>query len=78
MRERAVRVVQEYLRKYPSLWTAIETIVPQITCVAQTLNEWVKRAEDYTGLGDSITTSETQRVKKLERKVKAKRRATEN
>ena len=61
----------------PSLWAAIESISPKIGCVPQTLNEWVKRVEVDTGLRDSITTAEAQRVKELERENKELRRANE-
>ena len=43
VRERAVRLVQEHRGDYPSLWAAIESIVPKIGCVPQTLDEWVRR-----------------------------------
>ena len=39
VRERAVRLVLEHRREYPSLWAAIESIAPKIGCVPQTLNE---------------------------------------
>lgn len=37
VRERAVRMVQEQLGEYPSLWAAIESIAPKIGCVPQTI-----------------------------------------
>ena len=37
VRERAVRMVQEHLGKYPSLWAAVESIAPKIGCVPKTL-----------------------------------------
>ena len=77
VRERAVRIVQEHRGEYPSLWAAIESIAPKIGCVAQTLNEWVKRDEVDTGARVGITTSEHERVKALEREVKELRRANE-
>jgi transposase len=40
VRERAVRLVQEHRGEYPSLWSAVESIVPKIGCVPQTLLEW--------------------------------------
>ena len=43
VRERTVRMVQDYRREYLSLWAAIESIASKIGCVPQTLNEWVKR-----------------------------------
>ncbi|PVY55986.1 transposase [Simplicispira sp. 125] len=77
VRERAVRMVQEQRGVYPSLWAAIESIAPKIGCVPQTLHEWVKRVEVDTGVREGVTTSETQRVKDLEREVKELRRANE-
>jgi transposase len=77
VRERAVRMVQEHRGEYPSLWAAIESIAPKIGCVPQTLSEWVKRADVDAGLRAGVTTSETQRVKELEREVRELRKANE-
>jgi transposase len=40
MRERAVRLVREHRGEYPSPWSTVESIVPKIGCVPQTLLEW--------------------------------------
>ena len=77
VRERAVRMVQEHRGEYPSLWAAVESIAPKIGCVAQTLLEWVKRAEIDAGARPGTTTTEMQRVKELERENKELRRANE-
>jgi transposase len=77
VRERAVRMVQEHRGEYPSLWAAIESIAPKIGCVPQALSEWVKRADVDAGLRAGVTTSETQRVKELEREVRELRKANE-
>ena len=77
VRERAVRMVQEHRGEYPSLWAAIESIAPKIGCVAQTLNEWVKRNEIDTGARAGVTTTDQQRLKELERENKELRRANE-
>ena len=77
VRERAVRLVQEHLGEYPSLWAAVESIAPKIGCVPQTLLEWVKRAEVDAGARPGTTTAEAQRIKELERENKALRRANE-
>lgn len=77
VRERAVRMVLENLKDYPSEWAAIESIAPKIGCVPQTLHEWIKRAEVDAGKREGVTTSEAQRVKDLEREVKELRRANE-
>jgi transposase-like protein len=77
VRERAVRMVQEHRGEYPSLWAAIESIAPKIGRVPQTLNEWVKRDEIDTGARAGVTTTDLQRLKKLERENKELRKANE-
>jgi transposase-like protein len=77
VRERAVRMVQEHREEYASLWAAVESIAPKIGCVAQTLLEWVKRAEVDSGQREGLTTSERERLKTLERENKELRRANE-
>lgn len=77
VRKRAVRMVQEHRSDYPSLWTAVQSIVPKIGCTAETLQEWVKRVAVDAGQRVGITTSETQRIKDLEREVKELRSANE-
>lgn len=41
--------MQEHRGEYSSLWAAVESIVPKIGCVPQTLLECVKRAEFNIG-----------------------------
>ncbi len=77
VRERAVRLVQEHRGEYLSLWAAVESIAPKIGCVPQTLLDWVKREEVDGGQRDSLTTSERDRLKQLERENKELRRANE-
>lgn len=77
VRERAVRMVQEHRGEYPSLWAAVESIAPKIGCVAQTLLDWVKQAEIDAGARPGVSSTETQRIKDLEREVKELRRANE-
>ncbi len=77
VRERAVRMVQEHRGEYPSLWAAIESIAPKIGCVAQTLHDWVKRAEIDSGAREGVTTAEREQLKALERENKELRRANE-
>ena len=77
VRERAVRLVQEYRGEYPSLWAAIDSIAPKIGCVPQTLNEWVRRHEVNAGIRDGVSSDERERIKALEREVKELRRANE-
>lgn len=77
VRERAVRLVQEARKDYPSLWAAIESIAPKIGCATQTLHDWVKKHEIDTGMRDGITTTERERIKALEQENKELRQANE-
>lgn len=77
VRERAVRMVLEHRGEYPSLWATIESISPKIGCVAQTLNEWVRKHEVDAGTRAGLTSDERERIKALERENKELRRANE-
>jgi len=77
VRERAVRMVLEHRGEYPSLWATIESIAPKIGCVAQTLNEWVRKHEVDAGARPGVTSDERERIKALERENKELRRANE-
>ena len=67
VRERAVWMVHEHRGEYPSLWAAIDLIAPNIACLPQTLNQWVRRHEVYTGNLHGVTTDERELVKPLDR-----------
>ena len=63
VRERTVRMVQEHRKDYASLWAAIESIAPKIGCVPQTLHEWVRKHQIDSGMRDSVTSAERDRIK---------------
>jgi transposase-like protein len=44
VRERAVRML-DHEAQHPSRWAAILSIAAKIGCTAQTLNEWMRKAE---------------------------------
>ena len=56
VRERAVRMVIDHERDYPSRWAAVVSIAEKIGCVPQTLHEWVKKAEVDSGKRAGVPT----------------------
>ncbi len=77
VRERAVRMVFDHESDYESQWKAIRSIADKIGCSAETLRNWVRRAETDTGRRPGLTTEERERLKALERENRELRRANE-
>jgi transposase len=77
IRERAVRLVFEHERDYPSQWAAIRSIAEKSGMTAETLRKWVRAAERDEGRRPGLTTDERERMRDLEKEVKELRRANE-
>ena len=77
VRERAVRMVFEHQREYPSQWQAVVSISAKIGCTAETLRKWLRRAEVDTGRRAGVTSDERAKIKELERENRELRRANE-
>jgi transposase len=77
VRERAVRLVFEHEREYPSQWSAITSIATKLGMTPETLRTWVRRAETDEGLRPGLTSSEREQLKALQRENRELRRANE-
>jgi len=77
LRERAVRMVFEHQHEYASQWAAIVSIAAKVGPSAETLRNWVRRAEVDDGLRPGVSSGERERLKELERENRELRRANE-
>ena len=77
VRERAVRMVVEHRGEHASQWAAIVSIAAKIGCTAQTLLEWVKKAEVDSGKRAGVPTDTAEKLKALERENRELRQANE-
>jgi transposase len=77
LRERAVRMVAEHRRDYPSEWATIRSIAEKFGMKTETLRLWVRRAQIDTGQRPGTTSEQHERIQQLERENRELRRANE-
>jgi transposase-like protein len=70
-------MVLDHASEHPSRWAAVSSIAAKIGCTAQTLNEWVKKAEVDSGVRAGLPTEVAERLKALERENRELRQANE-
>jgi transposase len=77
VRERAVRLVMEQQAEHGSQWAAMSSIASKIGCTPESLRKWVRQAERDAGKRSGLSSSETERLKDLERENRELKRANE-
>ncbi|MQW87292.1 IS3 family transposase [Sinorhizobium saheli] len=77
VRARAVRMVLDHEGEHSSRWAAVSSIAAKIGCTAQTLNEWVKKAEVDNGSRPGLPSDVAEKMKALERENRELRQANE-
>ncbi len=78
LRERAVRLVGEVRAEHASEWAAVESVATKLGIgSAQTLHNWVRRAQVDAGVRPGVTSEESAENRKLRSENRELRRANE-
>ena len=74
IRERAVQLLIESEKDYPSNWAAITAIAPKIGCTPETLRAWHQKHLDQQNPIKVQQISDQEKMKQMEREIKELKR----
>ena len=77
VKTRAVKLLIESQKDYPSLWAAIQAIAPKFGCTPETLRSWHRKYLDNQNPTFVEQQNDKERIKQLEREIKELKRANE-
>jgi len=74
-KQRAIRLVLDHLDEYPNLTSACEAVSARLGFGAESLRRWVRQAQVDAGDRQGVSTTESERIRKLERENRELREA---
>ena len=74
-KQRAIRLVLDHLDEYPNLTAACETVSARLGFGAESLRRWVRQVQVDGGERQGVTSSESERIRRLERENRELREA---
>ena len=77
IKTRAVELLIESQKDYPSLWAAIQAIAPKFGCTPETLRSWHQKHLDQQNPVIVTTQSQAARIAELEREIRELKQANE-
>ena len=77
VKKRAVELLIESQKDYPSLWAAIQAIAPKLRCTPETLRSWHQKHLAKQNPVIVTTQSQATRIAELEREIKELKQANE-
>lgn len=77
VKTRAVKLLIESQKDYPSLWAAIQAIAPKFGCTSETLRSWHRKYLDNQNSTFVEQQNDKERIKQLEREIKELKQANE-
>ncbi len=74
-KQRATRLVLDHVDEYPNLTTACESVAARLGFGAESLRRWVRQAQVDAGQREGLSSSESERIRRLERENRELREA---